>query len=282
MVIRFIITTFTIVSLIFLVNYKLVSSQRDLDAKESSRIASELITKQFDHLEKVMTLTGKEIIDRTPDLNLKTIHKILETSANSQIKTGLLSWTSLGWTNLEGYQVTNATLGIIRNPPYMIDRNYRDSANDSWKLIFSEVDNGTITGQLIIPVGMQIEIEKKKRLGTINCGININELTNLINSRLKKYERFMVVDNRDNKIIFDYAGRTEKTKDSLQSSRILTNNGNFYVESVVLSSRYPFTVITGYSLEDFHLEVIRSATKQLILIFSILLLVIVTRGRRSV
>lgn len=271
--IRFILTSIAIVIAVLLLNYEAISLQRKFDSKESARVISEVMLENFDQLEKVLIVTGKRIIKEAPGADLREIHQILTQASNTQIRRNLLSWTSLGWVDLRGYQIVNTALGVIDHPLYMIGRNYRDSANDAWKLILSEITTGNISGQLIIPAGVQVETEKQKRLGTVNCGISVKEIISLINTRLNKNDRFIIIDERVSKVAFDYAGVTEIIGNNLHNYPILTSNNNLYVDSISLSPRYPYTILVGYDYGTFWLEIITISAKQITIIFSIFALI---------
>ena len=255
---RFFLISLITLTISFLLNYTLLLNQKESQIVDNAEEIEEILVQNFEQVEKILNFVGKKIASDTPDLNLKIIHKIFIEASNIQNLGDILSWSLFDWVDVDGYQKVNTMLGVRKDAPHMVERNYRNRANKDWSPIFSQAVNGNPSGVYTIPVGVQIETKNFQRAGTVVVGINIKKLVNIIESRLDKNIRFSLIDSRDDRMVFGsydsekYAGRIfRKFPDKVE--------GNNYIFMKELPQKYPYRIWVGYNERQFWIEVFNSS-----------------------
>jgi hypothetical protein len=264
---------FCLLAAIIFVESKIINSQKREDAKENAKIINNILSENFEQTEKILTLIGKKIAKETPELNLDKIHKIFNDAAISQSSNNLFSWSFFDWVNANSFQTVNTLLGVNKKSPRdMSDRLYSSRGAEPWILIFSKPVLGSPSKILVIPVGVQVATENLPRLGTVVVGISINKLTNLIEARIGKYNRFIIIDKRNDHAVF---GSNKITDFNINTNKFpVLNEGNVYTNILEMGGDYPYKILTGYDYTDFWIEAISISLRSFIKIVAIAFIVV--------
>lgn len=250
---------FVVIGFVYLTQYASFLSKQENSVSENSEKINATITENLEQIEKILIFVGRKISTDTPDLNLKIIHKIFTQTSAIQASNNIFSWSLFDWVDNRNRQTVNTMLGVNElNPPDMSSRYYTTRGSDQWVLLFSNTIFGNPSKILVIPVGVQIETETHPRAGTVVVGINIKKITNLIESRLDKNTRFIVIDERDNKFAFgSYGSEKYFGKTFLHMPDSL--DGVNYVYEKKMDPKYPYKIWVGYNKEEFWRELCYSS-----------------------
>ena len=265
---------FIAVTSIFLpIKYYTLLNKKQLEASDGAKQINIILKENFDQTEKILIEIGEEIAQKTPDLDLKVIHHILEKTPINPVK-NIYSWSLFDWVNSSGYQTVNTVLGIRKNDsPHIAEkRSYSHRSNELWTMIFSEVAIGIPSAVYVIPVGVQIDTKKYPRAGTVTVGINIKKLINNLEARIGENKRFLVIDKRDDKFVLGSVDQEKYVGRIFYDSPNSIEDENYIFEKE-MDPKYPYIIWTGYDSKDFWHEFRRST-----LIFISLLLGIIICG----
>jgi hypothetical protein len=251
---------FIAVIIIFLpIKYYTLLNKKHLEALDSAKKIDIILKENFDQTEKTLIKIGEEIAQKTPDLDLKVIHDILEKTSINPVK-NIYSWSLFSWVNSSGYQTVNTVLGIQKDdaPNIAEKRSYSHRSNELWVMLFSEVAIGIPSAVYVIPVGVQIDTKKFPRAGTVAAGISIKKLINNAKERIGENNRFLVIDKRDDKFVLGsidqekYVGRIfYDLPDSIENEN--------YIFEKEMDPKYPYIIMTGYDSKDFWREFRKSS-----------------------
>lgn len=246
-------------SVSFWVNYEILLGKKESEAEENAKAINAILAANFEQTEKALIFIGKQIAKKTPDLNLEIIHKIFVQASYSQGYGDIFSWSLFDWVDDSNLQTVNTLNGVNKtNPPDMSDRLYTLRGGDSWVLLFSKPVFGNPSNIYVIPVGVQIETKKYPHAGTVVVGINIKKLVNFIVPRLTKTSRFIVVDRRNEKLVFG-SYELENNPQTMISNLSLAHQENRYLASKYMEEKYPYIIKTGYDEKEFWKEVVASS-----------------------
>ncbi len=243
----------TIFTCFFLTFFETAKEFNKITSKDLDVIESELVD-IFDETEKVLIATGKEIASKSPSLKLKEIHQIFISSARFSGDFSPMPWTMFDWVDIDGYQRVNTFLGIRKNAPQIARyRNYRNSGNVMWKMIFSEPAYGEPSKNYVIPVGVQISTPLYQQAGTVTSSINITRLVNSIASKTNKITRFALIDKRSSTIVASSSKNSEEKRVGAVylSAYKIGERDNFVFEKD-FKEKYPYILKVGYDEDDFN------------------------------
>ena len=270
---NFIVIFIALASIFFPIKYYTLLNKKHLEASNSAKQINIILKENFDQTEKILIEIGEEISKKTPDLDLKVIHDILEKTPINPIK-NIYSWSLFDWVNSSGYQTVNTVLGIQKNDaPHIAEkRSYSHRSNELWVMLFSEVAIGIPSAVYIIPVGVQINTKKYPRAGTVAAGINIKKLMNNVEAGIGENTRFLVIDKRDDKFVLGSVDQEKYVGKIFYDAPSSIENENYIFEKE-MDPKYPYIILTGYDSKDFWREFRKSS-----LIFIFLFLGIIVFG----
>ncbi|MES2961933.1 MAG: hypothetical protein V4694_06060 [Pseudomonadota bacterium] len=259
-----------VTSIFLLIKYYSLLNEKQLEAAENAKKINFILKENFDQTEKTLMQIGEEIARKTPDLDLKIIHHILEKTPINPVK-NIYSWSLFDWVNSSGYQTVNTVLGIRKNGPHVAEkRSYSHRSNELWVMLFSEVAMGIPSAVYVIPVGVQIDTKKYPRAGTVTVGINIKKLMNNVEARIGENTRFLVIDKRDDKFVLGSVDQEKYVGKIFYDSPGSIENENYIFEKE-MDQKYPYIIWTGYDLKQFWHEFRRSSLIFISLFFGVIM-----------
>jgi hypothetical protein len=283
---RFLTLLTTIYAILLFANYHYSLAAKEHEAEENIKIIEAVLIENFEQVERVLCSIGRRINEKSPSLNLAEIHQVFLQTSASQGYRDIFSWSLFDWVNLEGYQTVNTMFGIRKNPDLVAaSRNYRHPSNESWKLILSVPAIGNPSNTYIIPVGVQIETKNRQRAGTVSAGISIKKLVNAVVSRIDKNSRFLVIDNRNEQLVFgsyDIGDNPKQNFSDVFLEKLPVPKSNEYLLSKNMAVTYPYTIKVGYDKKQLWREVRFSSVQTLIQITAIALIILLFVGRKKV
>jgi hypothetical protein len=252
-----------------LVTYFDLKNQKEKEVMRDAKIIKSILCDNFEEVEKVLIIIGQEIGEKTPNLDLKIIHKIFLQAAQVKNDVKVLPWTMFDWVNLDGYQTVNTVIGVRSDPPEIARyRNYRSPANELWRIIFSEPATGEPSKLYVIPVGVQISTEKYPQAGTVTSSINIKKLVNQIKSGISSESHFAVIDKRSETIVMS-SYKTNHKRGAVYSNEYSLNADDNYIYSQEMANeKYPYLVKVGYNKKEFWSDVRFASAKLSFQIFA--------------
>lgn len=261
---RFFTTFATILTLSLLVNYLLLLNQKKVQAENNAKKIETILTENFERIEEVLISIGQKIANDTETLDLKIIHKIFVQASALHGSNNIFSWSLFDWTNSDGYQTVSTMLGIRgKDSPEMSDRYYASlKGSNPWTLLLSKPALGNPSGVFVIPIGVQIETKKAHRAGTVTAGINIQELTNIIEYRLNGDSPFALIDVRSDDLVLSSKEISKKSDEKIDKAD--------YISSRRMIHKFPYEIFVGYDKRQFWREVFDSSLLLFVQIVSVI------------
>ncbi|MBP7709485.1 MAG: hypothetical protein KA100_00255 [Rickettsiales bacterium] len=249
--------------------YAVLLNKKENEAKKNAEKIYTTLSNNFDQSENILIAVGKKIIEETPELDPKAIHKIFVNASKTEACSNIFSWSLFDWVNINGFQVVTTALGIRKNPPQIaLERNYLNRGVESWKIIFSEATLGIPSGMQVIPIGVQVESKKGGRVGAVGAGIDINKLSALTNQRLDANIDYLLVDQRSGGLTFG-SQNLKKNSGKIFNRMPEELDGKKYVFEKKMGQKYPYIIWVGYDQKEFWREVFCSSFMLAIEIISI-------------
>lgn len=271
-----IVVAFTLV-ITFFANYAFFLKKEKNSVEYSAKRIDEILAKNFDQTEEILVFLGKKVSNENVSNDLKAIHQIFTKSFIIQSSSNIFSWALFDWVNSDGYQVVSTAIGLRKDPPRMLDRNYRNPANDDWKIIFSGVTIGNPSGVRIIPAAVQVRNEQQQRIGTVVVGIDLRKLRNVVEPYLAKNIRYAVIDKRDDKFVIGSSNQENNAGKIFKSPMKI--DGERYILSREMSSKYPYKIVVGYDREWFWCDVISASLMMSFQIIAVALVLLFLQKR---
>ncbi len=248
------------------ISFRGALAESSISLQKSSKNIASAISESFDYANQINSHIGKQIAHHGAR-DLKFILELFHEADRIKNKNSeLFSWSSFDWVDAKNYQTVNSKLGIRKDPPNMLGRQYVAlSSKNPWVLQVSFPIFGDPSNSWVIPVGTGVVDEGGKYLGVITVGFDIAEFSRHVAQKLNSKASFVVLD-QDLKII-------------LQSVDIdLARDGDFFwknfnptifaAESGVLEkeikigdislshyrkiSKYPYIILTGFDKSFFY------------------------------
>lgn len=259
-----------ITSIFLLIKYYSLLREKKVEAAENAKKINIILKENFDQTEKILMQIGEEIAEKTPNLDLKIIHHILEKTPINPVK-NIFSWSLFDWVDSRGYQTVNTALGIRKDAPHIAEqRGYSHRSNELWVMIYSEVALGNPSNVYVIPVGVQIDTKKYPRAGTVTAGINVKKLMNNVEARIGENTRFLLIDKRDNKFVFGSVDQKKYIEKFFHDSPGSIESENYIFEKE-MDQKYPYVIWTGYNSKQFWSEFRRSSLTFIAWFFGIII-----------
>jgi len=265
-----------ILAISLLINYYVILNKKHNLIVENSQKIDLILNEQFEQTSKTLTEIGLRIYNENPQLNLGLIHKIFIEST-SKYSTDLYSWTLFDWVDINGNQTINTRIGVRKEYLKVSNRNYSGRNNLIWSLIFSKVDLGNVSNVLIIPIGMQVSTPKFPRAGTIVIGIDLEKLSNFINSKINKNIHFAIIDSRDDSFVCG-SRDAEKYFDNISFKKLDFINDRL-VFSKEMEEKYPYKILVKYDENKFWQRVIFLSVAILTTFIAILILMFLKKKK---
>ena len=248
-----------IICLSFLVKYSFLLSEKENDAEENAEKIYAILSDNFDQTEKILNSVGRKIVENSPNLEPKAIHKIFVETPNINGYNNIFSWSLFDWVDIDGFQTVNSMLGIRKNPPQIgLERNYLNHGTESWKITFSNGVFGNTSEIYVIPAGVRIESKSHQRLGAVAVGIDVKKLTTVIESRLDKDISFLLIDQRSNQVTCGPRD-SDKHFGKIFNRMPESLDGKNYVYEKRMDPKYPYKIWVGYDKKEFWREVYYSS-----------------------
>ncbi|MFC1658983.1 sensor histidine kinase [Pseudomonadota bacterium] len=222
-----------------------------------------LIDNIFSYFENRMSFLAEKIMllnDNDPDKVSSIIYRDLK--ACDKLRKSLHTDMYFDFVNSDGYATVTAIDGVLKNP-VKIEAERREwlvaASREPWKLHFSFVDKGVLTGNNAIPFGYGVTDNKGKFLGIVTSGLKIEKFKERLKETIEEEYNFIVFDKKGRFVlqsdkVNEYNPDEEIRKKLLNivgdkkyygtlKKSININNVNyvFYVKS----KNYPFIVLLG-------------------------------------
>lgn len=237
-------------------NYKIHINNQKIFYKGEANKISLLLEQSLNYIEKFSVTLGKKLYDEN-EVNIKEFGEFLKqdylvASLSEEIK----MITLFDLVSPDGRVVANTNDGEIIGDlqVHKSQRSWMEtSLNNPWVLQISpQVVRGIINDkkkeEIGIPVGFGITNKNKKFLGTISAGIDLNKFVKLVNQRIEKYTKFLLLSN-EGKIIANNSGPVLKGNIiNSFGSKVFNNNIKLngieytYIKKI---EGYPFMVLIG-------------------------------------
>ncbi|MSP33495.1 MAG: hypothetical protein EXR06_01165 [Rickettsiales bacterium] len=268
----FFVFVFSIIGL-FLLRYHSLIRLKESRAETNSYKIYSIINSNFNYTEQLLIFMGKKISNNNKEKDLEYIHKtFVDTTKIELSRDNIFSWSRFDWVDKDNQQTVNTMTGIeLQNPQDMSLRSYSKEAQlDPWRLKFAPPLMGYPSHIYVIPAGVGIANQYKKYLGSITVGIDINKLTNKINSDLELGDNFILIDSTSLDFIVGSIDLMLK-KDHQDIERLFKKiklqhlapegylkdpiefENTQYVYSFDMQ-KYPYIILTGYDKKFFWQE----------------------------
>ncbi|MDX2082425.1 MAG: response regulator [Rickettsiales bacterium] len=248
----------TALVLVFVISKSNHKSRIELSQKEAVNI-EKTISESFSYCNKISSYVGKQIAQHGSN-DLQFILKIFrQTDEEKNRNSQLLSWSSFDFVAPNNLQLVNGKVGVRKDPPDMSERQYCIRSKEKpWSLQVSFPVFGNPSGSWVIPVGTGITDDKGKYLGIIVVGIDIFELTALVEKRLISQSSFVVLDENQNIIIQSKDAETDNEiyRKKLAQFNFKEKSGIIFKDLTIGKIKYfyyqkfddyPYIVLTGFN-----------------------------------
>ena len=254
------ITAFSL--LIGITDYKSFRREQAYDLKITATRLDNMLSDIFDTTYRMHMFMGKQIAQHGAN-DLSYIYRLFKNYADIKNNTSTFySWSIYDWTDNKIKLIVNTGIGISK-PVNFSDRVYlRKAKQFPWHLWLSEPLVGYPSGQWVIAAATGITGNRGNYLGAIGVGINIQQLTQVLESVINPSKAsFLIVNNKGKIILTSEDSLTKRSaifskqlqeyiRNSASSEgQLLTpfeDNGIAYSYYHKIQN-YPYYILTGYN-----------------------------------
>jgi hypothetical protein len=241
------------------------------DLIKEAELVEETINDSFNHAERLLTYVGRQI-SNFEKVDYRTLENILQPTPillqnrgfEAYTDHSLFSWSSFDWLTPDNIFLTFGHKG----PKSMKIQGFKSFPNEVWplaqnkhfKMRIGSPVLGFPSGLWVIPLGLYITSKKEKLLGTLTLGINIFELSDLIERKLLSNTSFLVLDE-NYKLILQSSDNKIDIKSNNISNKLKRANAFSAAQGKIVphikfndvsysyykkTKHFPYIIVTGF------------------------------------